>query len=135
LPSRISREASEMEGSKGVVLLNCFVSPFGNRARIALTKKGVEHEVTSENMVNKSELLLSSNPVHGKVPVLLVAGKPVCESLVILEFIDEAFATTGEQLLPADAYARAHARFWAAYVDAKVGTPSHSCEAIRDYRP
>jgi glutathione S-transferase len=87
-----------MEGSKGVVLLNCFISPFGNRARIALTKKGVEHEVTSENMVQKSDLLLSSNPVHGKVPVLFVAGKPVCESLVILEFIDEAFATTGEQL-------------------------------------
>ncbi|XP_047089430.1 probable glutathione S-transferase GSTU1 [Lolium rigidum] len=109
-----------MEGSKGVVLLNCFVSPFGNRVRIALTKKGVEHEVTSENMVNKSALLLASNPVHAKVPVLLVAGKPVCESLVILEFIDEAFATSGEQLLPADAYARAQARFWAAYVDAKV---------------
>jgi len=109
-----------MEGSKGVVLLNCFVSPFGNRVRIALTKKGVEHEVTAENMVQKSALLLASNPIHAKVPVLLVAGKPVCESLVILEFIDEAFATTGQQLLPADPYARASARFWASYVDTKV---------------
>jgi len=53
-----------MEGSKGVLLLNCFVSPFGNRVRIALTKKGVEHEVTSENMVQKSALLLASNPIH-----------------------------------------------------------------------
>ncbi|KQK13991.1 glutathione S-transferase U24 [Brachypodium distachyon] len=110
-----------MEGGKGVVLLNCFVSPFGNRVRIALAKKGVEYEETAENMAAKSPLLLSSNPVHGKVPVLLVAGKPpVCESLVILEFIDEAFADAGEQLLPANPCARAHDRFWAAYVDAKM---------------
>ncbi|CDJ26493.1 hypothetical protein CFC21_067526 [Triticum aestivum] len=103
-----------------VKLLNCFVSPFGNRVKIALAKKGVEYEETAENMVAKGPLLLSSNPVHAKVPVLLVDGKAVCESLVILEFIDEAFAGTGAQLLPADAYARANARFWAAYVDTKM---------------
>jgi len=105
---------------ESVKLLNCFVSPFGNRVRIALSKKGVQYEETAENMVTKGPLLLSSNPVHAKVPVLLVGGKPVCESLVILEFIDEAFAGTGEPLLPADAHARANARFWAAYVDAKM---------------
>nr|CAB3493899.1 unnamed protein product [Digitaria exilis] len=93
-----------------LVLLNCFVSPFGNRVRIALKRKGLPYEEKSENLAAKSQLLLSSNPVHGgKVPVLLVGDKPVCESLVILEFIDEAFPGTGEQLLPAAPCARAHA--------------------------
>ncbi|KAK1645742.1 hypothetical protein QYE76_063547 [Lolium multiflorum] len=90
-----------MEGGKGVVL----------------TKKGVEHEVTSENMVRKSTLLLACHPVHAKVPVLLVTRNPVCGSVVILEYMDETFVTSGEQLLGADPGARANARFWAAYVN------------------
>jgi glutathione S-transferase len=107
-----------MEGA--VVLLNCFVSPFGNRVRIALKLKGVAYEEKAENLAAKSPLLLSSNPVHAQVPVLIVDGKPVCQSLVILDFIDDAFSAAGKPLLPADPYARAHARFWASYVDTKV---------------
>ncbi|XP_062209363.1 probable glutathione S-transferase parA [Phragmites australis] len=116
-----------MEGDKkangsgrGVVLLNCFVSPFGNRIRIALARKGVAYEEKSENLAAKSPLLLSSNPVHATVPVLIVDGKAVCESLVIIEFIEEAFAGVDEALLPSDPYARGHARFWASYIDTKL---------------
>uniref|UniRef100_A0A0E0KGR3 Glutathione S-transferase n=1 Tax=Oryza punctata TaxID=4537 RepID=A0A0E0KGR3_ORYPU len=109
-----------MEGEKkSVVLLNCSVSMFGNRVRIALARKGVAFEEKPENLAAKSALLLSSNPVHGQIPVLIVAGKPVCESLVILEFIDEEFAGVGEPLLPADPYERAQARFWASYIDTR----------------
>ncbi|XP_052150318.1 probable glutathione S-transferase GSTU1 [Oryza glaberrima] len=110
-----------MEGEKkSVVLINCAVSMYGNRVRIALARKGVAYEEKPENLAAKSALLLSSNPVHGQVPVLLVGGKPVCESLVILEFIDEEFAGVGEPLLPAGPYERAQARFWASYIDAKL---------------
>ncbi|XP_062213348.1 probable glutathione S-transferase parA [Phragmites australis] len=116
-----------MEGDKAngggggdVVLLNCFVSPFGNRVKIALARKGVAYEEKSENLAAKSPLLLSSNPVHAKIPVLLVGGKAVSESLVILEFVEEVFSSAGEPLLPGDPYARAQARFWASYIDTKL---------------
>ncbi|CAN6282126.1 unnamed protein product [Urochloa humidicola] len=115
--------AGDKQASSGcgsLVLLNCFVSPFGNRVRIALKRKGLAYEEKPQNLADKSPLLLSSNPVHAKVPVLLVGGRSVCESLVILEFIDEAFPGDGEQLLPTAPCARAHARFWASYVDTKV---------------
>jgi Glutathione S-transferase, N-terminal domain len=52
-----------MASEKGVMLLNFWVSPFGQRACIALAEKGVQYEYKEENLAEKSELLLKSNPV------------------------------------------------------------------------
>ncbi|KAJ6845381.1 putative glutathione S-transferase parA [Iris pallida] len=103
----------------GVVLLDFWVSPFGQRCRIALAEKGVEYEYREENLADKSELLLKSNPVHKKIPVLLHDGKPVCESLIIVEYIDEVWPDK-YPILPKDPYARAQARFWADFIDKKI---------------
>ncbi|KAF8727912.1 hypothetical protein HU200_018480 [Digitaria exilis] len=88
-------------------LLGLWASPFVTRAKLALQIKGLSYEYVEEDLANKSELLLSSNPVHKD-------GKP---------YIDEAFAGTGPSLLPVDPYERAVARFWAAYLEDKLVTP------------
>ena len=102
-----------------VKLLGAWPSPYVLRARIALNIKSVKYEFLAETMAPKSELLLQSNPVYKKIPVLIHGDKPICESLVIVQYIDEAW-TSGPSILPSDPYNRAIQRFWAAYVDEKV---------------
>ncbi|XP_052169782.1 probable glutathione S-transferase GSTU6 [Oryza glaberrima] len=107
-------------GGDELKLLGMWASPFALRAKLALSFKGLSYHYVEEDFKNKSELLLSSNPVHKKVPVLIHNGKPICESQVIVQYIDEVFPDAGVTLLPADPHDRAVARFWASYIDEKL---------------
>ncbi|XP_021746182.1 probable glutathione S-transferase [Chenopodium quinoa] len=89
------------------------------RVRIALAEKGVKYEYNEQDLKNKSKLLLKMNPVHKKILVLVHNNKPVCESLIIVEYIDEVW-TDKDTLLPSDPYRRAQARFWADFVEKKI---------------
>ncbi|KAG6641185.1 hypothetical protein I3843_09G055900 [Carya illinoinensis] len=102
-----------------VVLLDFWASMFGMRVRIALAEKGIKYEYREEDLRNKSDLLLQMNPVHKKIPVLIHNGKPICESLIIVQYIDEVW-NDKSPLLPSDPYKRAQARFWADFIDKKV---------------
>ncbi|KAL3734009.1 hypothetical protein ACJRO7_023372 [Eucalyptus globulus] len=102
-----------------VILLDFWPSPFGMRARIALREKGVEFDMREEDLSNKSPLLSKMNPVNKQIPVLVHNGKPVCESLLMVQYIDETWVRESP-LLPSDPYERARARFWADYVDKKI---------------
>ncbi|KAK8945892.1 Glutathione S-transferase U17 [Platanthera guangdongensis] len=109
-----------MAVEEDVKLLGSWASPYVARARIALNLKGIPYEFLQEVFGKKSDLLLKSNPVHKKIPVLIHAGKPICESLIIVQYIDEVWSASGPPILPSDSYERAIARFWAAYIDDKV---------------
>ncbi|XP_074284548.1 putative glutathione S-transferase [Silene latifolia] len=101
-----------------VKVIGVWGSPFSRRVEIALKMKGIEYKFIEENLRNKSELLLKNNPVHKKIPVLLHKGKPIVESLLILEYIDETWKEN--PILPQDVYDKALARFWASFLDDKI---------------
>ncbi|NP_001266752.2 glutathione transferase31 [Zea mays] len=119
LPVELSELGKKMSEA-AVRVIGLWPSPFVIRVLIALKLKGVEFEFVEEVVGRKSELLLRSNPVHKKIPVLLHHGKPISESLIIVQYIDEVWSSGAPAFLPVDAHARAVQRFWAQYVDDKL---------------
>lgn len=112
-----------------VILLDYWPSPFGARTRIALAEKGIisyEHK-TESDLANKSPLLMEMNPIHQKIPVLIHKGKPICESDIIIQYIDQVWKDgCSPNLLPVDPYHRAKARFLVDFIDKMVSSsPLH----------
>ncbi|XP_066340738.1 glutathione transferase GST 23-like [Miscanthus floridulus] len=118
----LEQQAAESEKKK-VKLLGFWASPYVLRVKWALAMKGVEYEYVEEDLQGKSAELLAYNPVHKKVPVLVYHGRPIAESQVILEFIDDAWSHRGDPILPRDPYQRAMARFWARFQQDKLSPP------------
>ncbi|MQM10016.1 hypothetical protein Taro_042905 [Colocasia esculenta] len=120
--------AAAMEGAPeaGLKLFGMWASPFVHRVQLALKLKGLGYEYVEEDLSNKSSTLLFLNPVHEKVPVLLHGGRPIAESVVILEYVDETW-TERYPLMPSDPLERAAVRFWCHFAENKLGP---SIEAI-----
>uniref|UniRef100_A0A803N7N7 Glutathione S-transferase n=2 Tax=Chenopodium quinoa TaxID=63459 RepID=A0A803N7N7_CHEQI len=104
-----------------LILIDFWASMFCMRPKIALAEKNItDYDCRVEDLMSdkKSSLLLDMNPVHKLIPVLIHHGKPICESLIIVEYIDEVWK--GEiPFLPSDPYQKSQSKFWADYIDKK----------------
>jgi glutathione S-transferase len=56
------------------------------------------------------------NP-KGLIPAVSYQGKSIYESSIVCEFLVDAYPDSTPQLLPKDAYSRAHARIWIDYTN------------------
>lgn len=81
-------------------VLGAWASPFLVRVLFALQLKGLRYEYVEVDLKEKNELLLASNPVHKKIPVLIHNGRPISESLVILQYVDERLGLPGPRHPP-----------------------------------
>jgi glutathione S-transferase len=81
---------------------------------MVLEEKGVPYETIEESLSAPSEALLKLNPA-GTVPVLIHNQKPLTESAIITEYLDEVFPE--HPLLPKSPYEKAQVRLWTRWCD------------------
>lgn len=103
-----------------VIVISYWASMFGMRLKVALAEKNIAYQYIEEDLPRKSQLLLRMNPIFKKIPVLVHNGKPVNESLIALQYIDDMWKDKPPSLMPSDPYRRSQARFWAHFIDNKI---------------
>ena len=95
---------------------------FGNsvcaqKVRITLAEKGLDWQPREVDLFKSEQYdpeYLKLNP-KGVVPTLVHDGRPVCESTLICEYLEEVFPQP--RLTPVDPYDRSRMRIWSKMVD------------------
>jgi glutathione S-transferase len=103
-------------------LVSFDLCPYVERSRIVLFEKALAHELEFIDLRHKPAWFLAISPM-GKVPVLIVDGKPVFESMVINELLEELYPAP--RLLPQAPLDRAEARGWIVYANDAVMPAGH----------
>ncbi|KAF8070401.1 glutathione S-transferase [Lyophyllum atratum] len=95
--------------------------PYVQRGWIALEEKGINYQYKEVNPYKKEKHFLDINP-KGLVPAVEYKGKAIYESLIICEFLEEAYPDH-KPLLPSDPVDRAIARIWIDHISKSVIPP------------
>lgn len=132
----VSSHASK--GNTPLTLYSGWFCPFVQRVWMCLEEKHIPYTYVEVNPYHKPQSLLKLNP-RGLVPTLEHAGRPLYESTVICEFLEEAYPADcgfGPALLPTSnnhdddgdddddgghvAYERARCRIWIDFVGSRI---------------
>ncbi|MCJ1384933.1 hypothetical protein MMC17_008051 [Xylographa soralifera] len=89
------------------------------RDPLPIRRERIPSNAKQVNPYHKPESLMKLNP-RGLVPTLQYDNKPLYESTVIAEFLEDAYPEHGSRLLPPDPYKRAISRIWTDFVSTRV---------------
>lgn len=94
-------------------------SPYCHRVEMVLVEKNIPYEKEIIDLQNKPEQFVKDSPL-GKVPLLYVDDKTLFESIVICEYLEEAFPEIS--LHPKDPHAKALHRSWMEFSNGILAT-------------
>ncbi|KAH6670698.1 glutathione transferase omega-1 [Halenospora varia] len=107
------------EKEESLKLYSGWFCPFVQRVLLVLLEKKIPFQYIEVNPYHKPQSLLDLNP-RGLVPTLQYYNKPLYESTVICEFLEEAYPNHGLSLLPSDPYQKARVRIWIDFVTSRI---------------
>lgn len=107
--------------SQDLVFYAGWFCPFVQRTWIALEEKKIPYQYVEVNPYKKEKHFLDINP-KGLVPAVEYQGKALYESLVLCEFLEDAYPEHKPHLLTTDPYTRAYIRIWTDYVQKNIVT-------------
>jgi glutathione S-transferase len=90
------------------------MSNYYNKVKLALLEKGLPFTEEAVSTGSKDEAVLAATPL-GKIPFIRVAGQTLCESQVIVDFLEARYPQPA--LVPADALAAAKVRELCTFIE------------------
>lgn len=97
-----------------LTLCGITLSNYYNKVKMVLLEKGLPFTEETVGTRSTDEAVLTCSPL-GKVPFLRTEHGPLCESQVIVDYLEAAYPAP--PLLPADPYAAAKVRELIAFID------------------
>lgn len=98
-----------------ITLCGIPLSNYYNKVKLALLEKGIPFTEERVETHCHDEAVLSCSPL-GKVPFIKTPHGPLCESQVIVDYLEAAYPDT-PRLIPADPYRAAKVRELVTYVE------------------
>ncbi|KAH9889458.1 glutathione S-transferase C-terminal-like protein [Cubamyces lactineus] len=114
-----AKTVEQRQEPQDLVFYSGWFCPFVQRAWIALEERGIPYQYKEVNPYKKEKHFLDINP-KGLVPAIEYKGKALYESLILIEFFEDAFPEYKPRLLPDDSFDRAYVRLWVDHVAKQI---------------
>ncbi|EJF57534.1 glutathione-S-transferase [Dichomitus squalens LYAD-421 SS1] len=116
---RAAQTVKQHQESQDLVFYSGWFCPYVQRAWIVLEERGISYQYKEVNPYKKEPHFLSINP-KGLVPAIEYKGRALYESLIICEFLEDAFPHYEPHILPSDPFDRAIVRLWTDHVNKQI---------------
>ncbi|KAI0079304.1 glutathione S-transferase C-terminal-like protein [Panus rudis PR-1116 ss-1] len=116
---RAAETVAQHQDPQDLVFYAGWFCPYVQRVWIALEERGIPYQYKEVNPYKKEKHFLDINP-KGLVPAIEYQGKALYESLILVEFLEDAYPDHIPHLLPKDPYTRAYVRIWVDHINKQI---------------
>ncbi|EKM53398.1 uncharacterized protein PHACADRAFT_175813 [Phanerochaete carnosa HHB-10118-sp] len=114
-----AKTVEKHQDPQDLVFYSGWFCPYVQRTWVALEERGIPYQYAEVNPYKKEKHFLEINP-KGLVPAIEYKGQALYESLLLCEFLEDAYPNHKPNLLPADPVERTYARIWIDFITKNI---------------